>query len=87
MPQVLPVLQEDAAAPREKEFPPEILEAKEEIFFLICGLPQAGQFTSWIALALRSSSSNGSPQSVHTNSNIGMQMLLYVKVKRSHRGV
>jgi len=70
---VLPVLQDAAELePREKEPPPETLEANVEIFFWIFGLPQAGQFTSLAALALRKSSSNGRLHSVQINSNSGI---------------
>jgi hypothetical protein len=58
--------------PSENELLPLIFDAKVEIFFLICLLPQDGQVTSRLALALRSSSSKGCPHSVHINSKIGM---------------
>jgi hypothetical protein len=76
MPQVLPVLQ-DPAELAENEFPPEILDAKVEIFFFTSRLPQAGHATSLADLALRSSSSNGWPQWLHMNSNIGIVGLSY----------
>jgi len=74
MPQVPPVLQPEATVlPSEKVLlPPTTLEAKVETFFLIFGLWQAGQTTSLAALALRTSSSNGFPHSVQTNSKMGM---------------
>jgi hypothetical protein len=74
MPQVLPVLQEAAVELGVKDKPPfpATRAAKVEICFLTCSLWHLGQVTSSMALALRSSSSNGSPQSSHTNSKIGM---------------
>jgi hypothetical protein len=73
MPQVLPVLHEAAElAPRENEPPPELREAKVEIFLVTCKLPQVGQMTSLTALELRTSSSKGRLQSVQTNSNRGI---------------
>jgi hypothetical protein len=60
----------------ETELPPETFEANVEIFFLTCWLPQHGHTTSSIALALRTSSSNGSPHSEHSNSNNGMHTSL-----------
>jgi len=54
------------------ELPPEIFEANVEIFFFTSVLPQVGQITPSTALELRTSSSNGLPHSLHTNSNIGM---------------
>ena len=62
----------------ETEVPPETFEAKVEIFLLMCWLPQHGHTTSSTALALRTSSSNGSPHSEHSNSNNGM----HTSVKR-----
>jgi hypothetical protein len=59
-------------APKENEPLPEWREAKVDIFLLTCELPHAGQVTSWTALALRTSSSNGQLQSPHTNSNRGI---------------
>ena len=52
--------------------PPEILEAKVEICLSTYPLSQAGQITSSTLLALRTSSSNSHPQSLQTNSNIGI---------------
>jgi hypothetical protein len=67
------VLQLEAGALlNENELPPATLEAKVEIFFLTCWLLQAGQITSFVALALRTSSSNGQPHSSQTNSKIGI---------------
>jgi hypothetical protein len=59
-------------APNESEPAPEPFEAKVDIFLAIFWLPQAGQLTPSTALALRTSTSNGLLQSVHTNSNNGM---------------
>jgi hypothetical protein len=71
IPQVLPVVQE-AVELLENELPPEILEAKVEIFFFTSWLPQAGQATSPAPPVLRTSSSNGWLHWLHTNSNIGI---------------
>jgi|GEM_PF-6383392 len=75
VPQTLPVLQ-DAAAPafNEDELPPEALEANVEIFFFIWVLPQMGQVTLSVSLALRSSSSKGWPQCVQLNSKSGINI-------------
>ena len=76
MPQVLLVLQEAAElAPNENEAPPEILEAKVEIFFLTCAPPHLGQVTSPTAPALRTSSSKSWSQVVQTNSKSGIVYL------------
>jgi hypothetical protein len=72
MPQVLVVQEAAELAPNESEPAPVPFEAKVDIFFEIFWLPQAGHFTPSTALALRTSSSNGFLQSVHTNSNNGM---------------
>jgi hypothetical protein len=73
MPQVPPVLHEEAALePKEYEPPPLTFEANVDIFFLIFGLPQAGQATVSTAAALRTSSSKGWLHSVQMNSNRGM---------------
>jgi hypothetical protein len=70
---VLPVLQEGAALLKvDRPDPPLTFEANTEICFFTCWLPQAGQVTSETALALRTSSSNGLPHWLHTNSNNGM---------------
>jgi hypothetical protein len=67
------VLQEAAElAPNESKPAPVPFEAKVDIFLAIFWPPQAGHFTPSTALALRTSSSNGLLQSVHTNSNNGM---------------
>ena len=72
MPQVPPVLQ-DAALLEPKEYePPLTLEAKVEIFFLIFELPQDGQDTPSLAVALRTNSSKGWLHSVQMNSNKGI---------------
>ena len=68
MAQVLPVLHAEAPALSEKELPLLDVDAKSEIFFFTWGLWQEGQIISFAALALRTSSSNGLPHSVHTNS-------------------
>jgi hypothetical protein len=62
--------------PNENAPPPEPFEAKVEIFLEIFPLPQAGHFTSEMALVLRTSSSNGFLHSLHTNSNNGMDFFL-----------
>ena len=73
MPQVPAGLQEDEmVAPMENGLPPELLEAKSESFFFTFGLPQAGQVTSEVELALRSSSSKGWLQVVQVNSKRGI---------------
>ena len=64
--------EDEVLAPRENGLPPEPREAKIESFFLTFGLPQAGQVTSEVALALRSSSSKGWLQVVQVNSKRGM---------------
>jgi len=70
---VLPVLHEALElALNENDPPPEILDAKVEIFLFTSGLPQIGQVTSSVALAERTSSSKGCSQSVHTNSKSGI---------------
>ena len=62
----------DGPALSEKAPPPVTFEAKVEIFFLTCWLPQVGHITSSMALELRTSSSNGWLQVAQTNSNKGM---------------
>ncbi len=70
---MLPVLHEEAALlPSENDPPPETLEAKVDTFLRTCWLWQAGQITSFTALALRTNSSKDFPQSVQVNSNKGM---------------
>jgi hypothetical protein len=73
IPQVLPVLHapDEAALPSEIELPLS-REAKVEIFLRTCGLPHSGQTTSSTALLLRTSSSNDSEHSLHSNSKIGI---------------
>jgi hypothetical protein len=69
MPQVL-VLQEAAEEvllPR-REPPPEIFEAKVDIFLTTSALLHFGQLTWLTALALNTSSSKDSPHWWHTNS-------------------
>jgi hypothetical protein len=80
MPQVLVLHEAAELAPYESEPAPEVFEAKVEIFFEIFWLPQVGQITPSIALALRTSSSNDLLQSVHTNSNNGMYFSSRVKM-------
>ena len=63
------------ALAKESEPPPDTLEAKVEICFLTWAPWQAGQVTSLVAAALRTSSSKGLPQSSHTNSKMGIQAL------------
>ncbi len=85
MPQVL-VLQEAAElAPNENEAAPEPFEAKVDIFFDIFWLPQAGHLTPSAALVLRTSSSNGLLQSLHTNSNNGMYISSGVGMIKLHQ--
>jgi len=71
MPQVLPVLQE-ALELKEDGLPPLNFEAKVETFLRTCLLWHAGQTTSLVALALRTSSSKESPHSRQVNSKIGI---------------
>jgi hypothetical protein len=59
MPQAPPGLQDEAVLALKEYAPPDVFEAKVEIFFLIRRLPQAGQLTSSIAWTLRTNSSNG----------------------------
>ena len=67
------MLQEAAGAlPYESAPPLDEAEAKVEICFLMRGLWQVGQVTSFTAAALRTSSSKGFPQSLHTNSKMGI---------------
>jgi hypothetical protein len=71
------VLQDEAALLKEARLPPPLtLEANTEICFFTCLLPQAGHVTPETAVALRTSSSNGLPHSLHTNSNRGIVSLL-----------
>ena len=73
MPQVPPVLHDEAGLElNESELPPESREANVEIFFLTSGLPQCGQTTSLVALALRTSSSKDFWQVGQVNSKSGM---------------
>jgi hypothetical protein len=74
VPQVPPGLHAADELLNESE-PPEILDAKADIFLRTCTLPQLGQSTASMALALRRSSSNGSPQVVQMNSKIGIAYL------------
>jgi hypothetical protein len=69
---VLPVLQEAEEELKEERLPPLTLEANRETFFLTCLLPHEGQITSSMVPALRTSSSNGLPHPLHTNSKIGI---------------
>ena len=73
IPQVLPVLQEAAELdPSESEAPsPLAFDAKVDIFFRTCSLPQDGQTTPSV-LNPKISSSKGCSQSLHTNSKIGI---------------
>jgi len=57
---------------KENELPPDSLEAKVDIFLVTFWLAQVGQATSLTLLALKTSCSNGWPQSAHTNSYMGM---------------
>ncbi len=74
MPQVPPVLQDEAVAELEKEtaLPPFSREAKAEIFLRTWVLPHSGQVISWVELEERTSSSKLSWHSLHSNSKIGM---------------
>ena len=67
-----PQLAVDAAFPSDKEFEPVNLEANVEIFFLTWLLPHSGQAISSIMYELRTSSSNGSWHSLHSNSKMGI---------------
>lgn len=68
-----PVLQDEAALElKDKLLPPDTLEAKVEIFFFTSGLPQDGQVTPSMMLALRTSSSKGFWHVLHTNSKSGI---------------
>jgi hypothetical protein len=71
---VLPVEQLEAEEPIEKELPPEILDAKVEIFFFTCALPHFGQTTPSTELKLRTSSSKGFSHCSQTNSKIGIPL-------------
>jgi hypothetical protein len=62
---------DEAALPSEIELPLS-RDAKLEIFLRTCGLPHSGQTTSSTALLLRTSSSNDSEHSLHSNSKMGM---------------
>jgi hypothetical protein len=75
------VLQEAAElAPKETPADPELREANFEIFFLTSGLPQDGQTTSSVALALRTNSSKSFSHVTHTNSNKGISLSCFVKL-------
>jgi hypothetical protein len=75
-PQVLPVLHAAAELPpSENELFPLTLAAKVDIFLRTCELPQSGQVTPVMASLLRTSSSKGVPQVLHSNSKIGIQIL------------
>jgi hypothetical protein len=70
MPQVPPVEQpspEEEPPARLKPLDPPLI-AKEDIFFWTVWLPQVGHSISATALLLRTSFSNGLPQSLHWNS-------------------
>jgi hypothetical protein len=71
---VLPVEQLEAEEPIEKELPPEILDAKVEIFFFTCALPHCGQITPSTRVELRTSSSKGFSHFSQTNSKIGIDI-------------
>ncbi len=58
--------------PKENELLPFNLEAKLEIFLVIFLLLQVGQDTSPILFTLKTSVSNDIPQSVQTNSKMGI---------------
>jgi hypothetical protein len=64
-------------ADEEERLSPLPLLAKSDNFFLTFVLPQVGQIT-FSADVLRTSFSNGSPQSVQSNSKIGMFLYLGV---------
>jgi hypothetical protein len=64
VPQTLPELQFEELL-NEKEFTPDNLDAKVEIFLLIFWLSQEGQATSPCLLVPSTSFSNGFPQSTH----------------------
>jgi hypothetical protein len=69
---VLPVEQLGADELMVNELPPEIFEAKVDIFLLIWVLPHLGQTTPSTELELRTSSSKGLSHCSQVNSNIGI---------------
>jgi hypothetical protein len=76
IPQSPPGLQEAEEVLVTELLVPLIFEAKVEICFATWRLSQNGQTTSSTALALRTSSSKGVPQSWQTNSKIGIHFSL-----------
>jgi hypothetical protein len=63
--------------PIENELPIDNRDANVEIFLVMFWLSQAGQEISAILPVLNTSLSNGSPQSVHTYSKMGIFFLRY----------
>lgn len=72
IPQVPPVEQLLELSPGEEDEPPLVLAAKVDSFFFTFGLPHVGQMT-FSDDVLRTSFSNGSPQSAQSNSKIGIR--------------
>ena len=71
VPQTLPVLQlelELEGLPNAIELPSDRREAKVETLLVTFRLWQVGQVTSATLLLVKTSCSNGCPQSAHTNS-------------------
>jgi hypothetical protein len=62
----------DKLDPDENELPASTFDANVDIFFFTCLLPQAGQATSSILLALKTSSSKDRPHLTQANSKIGI---------------
>lgn len=79
IPHRLPLLQEAAAELVNELVEPETDEAKVEICLFTSVLPQKGQTISPTLLALRTSSSNGVPHSLHLNSKIGINYSFNVR--------
>ena len=76
------MLQEAAAAFEYELLVPVTFEAKVEICFATWSLSQKGHATSSTAVALRTNSSKGVPQSWQINSKIGIQISLVIKTGR-----
>jgi len=69
---VLPDPHELEVVPRDKELPPDTLDANAESFFFTRLLPQMGQLTPSTESELRKSSSKVCSHSSHTNSKSGI---------------
>jgi hypothetical protein len=77
MPQALVVQEEAELELNENELPPSAgLEANVDIFFFTCPLPQAGQITSSMRLALRTRSSKFFEHSLQTNGSLGIPVIV-----------